>query len=333
MSDRMHQIVKLLRAVDLVARAQGATIKDLEEGLGVKRSSVYREIRILEQLGFPLYTDRPQGSRQQRWLLEPGYVQRLPNISLPDVRMTVSEMLALYMALSESSITRSAGFGERLDGLMVKLRHCFPEEMTEKLGRIQTLFVFTSKFSKDYSTKEDIIGDLSEAMLHQNICLVRYHAFSEDRVNHFKIEPLHFFEHAGGLYAYVRTPKHGDVITLAVERIMDLKVTDQEFEYPKDFDPQMRLAQAFGVTSDNAVFVRIRFSKDQARYVKERRWAAKQRIVENEDGSLVLEMTTAGLWEIARWVLTWGGDAEVLEPDELRVMVANEVGELAGIYL
>lgn len=169
-------------------------------------------------------------------------------------------------------------------------------------------------------------------MLRQHVCQVRYHAFSEDRVNQFKVEPLHFFEHGGGLYAYVRTPKHGDVITLAVERIVELTVTDQAFAYPEDFDPQTRLAQAFGVTSDAPVRVRIRFSRDQARSIQERRWAAEQRIMENEDGSIILDMTTSGLWEIARWVLSWGGDAEVLEPDELREMVAGEVDRMAGVY-
>lgn len=170
-------------------------------------------------------------------------------------------------------------------------------------------------------------------MLRQHVCLVRYHAYSEDRVNQFKAEPLHFFEHGGGLYAYVRIPKHGDVITLAVERIVELTDTDQTFEYPEGFDPQARLAQAFGVTSDDPVRVRIRFSRDQARYVQERRWAAEQRIMENKDGSIILEMTTSGLWEIARWVLSWGGDAEVLAPDELREMVAEEVGRMAGVYV
>ena len=86
------------------------------------------------------------------------------------------------------------------------------------------------------------------------------------------------------------------------------------------------------MTSDDPVRVRIRFSRDQARYVQERRWAAEQRITENEDGSIILEMTTSGLWEIARWALTWGGDAEVLEPEELREMVAGEVGRMARVY-
>ncbi len=332
MPDRMHQIVKLFRAVDLVARPQGASIKELEEALGVKRSSVYREIRILEQLGFPLYTDRLPESRQQRWMLEPGYVQRLPNLAVPDVSMTVSEMLALYMALSEATITRSAGFGERLEGLMAKLEHCFPEGTTQKLRRIQTLFVTTDKFSKDYSGKENVIESLSDAILSQYICLIRYNAFGENRVNRFKIEPLHFVEHGGGLYAYVRTLKHGDVITLAVERIEELTVTDQTFEYPKDFDPQARLAQAFGMTSEDPMAVRIRFSKDQARYVKERRWATNQKIEEIGEGSIILEMRTSGLWEVAKWILSWGSDAEVLEPKELRILVAVEIDKMKCLY-
>ena len=36
------------------------------------------------------------------------------------------------------------------------------------------------------------------------------------------------------------------------------------------------------------ITVKVRISADQARYVKERRWAAKQTIVEHEDGSLTL---------------------------------------------
>ncbi len=36
--------------------------------------------------------------------------------------------------------------------------------------------------------------------------------------------------------------------------------------------------------------------------------------------------------EFARWLLKFGGDAEVLEPDELRTMVARRVFAAAGVY-
>jgi predicted DNA-binding transcriptional regulator YafY len=117
-----------------------------------------------------------------------------------------------------------------------------------------------------------------------------------------------------------------------VERIIDLIITERKFDYPEGFEPAERFALAFGVTTEDPMLVRVRFSRDQARYVKERRWAAEQAIVEEDDGSIVLEMRTSGLWEVARWVLSWGSDAEVLEPNELKKLVTKEILNLNKVY-
>jgi predicted DNA-binding transcriptional regulator YafY len=329
---RGRRINQILRTVDLFARPQGATIGELMEELGISRRSVYRQIETIEALGFPLYDDRPAGERQKRWRFDEGYLKKLPNISLPDMELHLSEMLALCMVIGESRLIKGTAMEKSLGRLMVKLEACFPEGTFNKLRKIQTLFVSSEKFSKDYSEKEGIIEDLLEAMLQQKLCVMRYHAYGEDQVNEFRVEPLHFFEHMGGLYAYVKVPKHGNIITLAVERIIDLTITEQKFDYPEGFDPADRFALAFGVTSEDPMVVRIRFSRDQARYVKERRWAAKQKIVEEDDGSIILEMRTSGLWDIARWVLSWGSDAEVLEPGELYNIVTKEIIRLNRTY-
>ena len=130
--------------------------------------------------------------------------------------------------------------------------------------------------------------------------------------------------------SYVQVPRHGKIITLAVERIIDLKITERKFDYPEGFDPAERFALAFGVTTEDPMLVRIRFSRDQARYVKERRWAAEQTIVEEDGGSIILEMRTSGLWEVTRWVLSWGSDAEVLEPEKLRHSIKAEINMMNG---
>jgi predicted DNA-binding transcriptional regulator YafY len=36
--------------------------------------------------------------------------------------------------------------------------------------------------------------------------------------------------------------------------------------------------------------------------------------------------------EVAWWAMSWGSEAEVLEPPELREYVANEVRKMAGLY-
>jgi len=72
----------------------------------------------------------------------------------------------------------------------------------------------------------------------------------------------------------------------------------------------------FGVHwSSGDIKVKIRFRKRVADYVRERTWHPTQEIVEYGDGELILTMTVNHLLELKRWVLSWGDDAQVLEPD------------------
>ena len=102
-----------------------------------------------------------------------------------------------------------------------------------------------AKFAKDYSGKEEIINQLTEAILQRKSCLVTYHSFSDDKVKDFSINPLHFYERDGGLYIFAHTTAYGDVITLAVERINSLVITPDAFEYPKSFEPEAMLDSTF----------------------------------------------------------------------------------------
>lgn len=79
--------------------------------------------------------------------------------------------------------------------------------------------------------------------------------------------------------------------------------------------------------------MKVKFSSQVARYIKERTWAPNQRIVEDaEDGSLTLEMETSGWLDVKRWVLSYGKDAEVLEPAKMREEIAEELKQCLGRY-
>ena len=88
-----------------------------------------------------------------------------------------------------------------------------------------------------------------------------------------------------------------------------------------------------GVTFNDPINIKIRFSLGQAKYIRKRRWTKKQKISDSTDGSIILEMDTSGWWEVMRWVLSFGADAEVLEPQELREEIELAIHKLAQIYL
>jgi len=107
---------------------------------------------------------------------------------------------------------------------------------------------------------------------------------------------------------------------------------DATFERPEGFDPEALLAGAFDLVYDDPISARIWIAADQVRYVKERKLPGKASMVEQPDGSMILELETSGRWDVRRWVLSFGRGAELLEPSDLREEIREELAETVGRY-
>ena len=67
---RGKNLGKFLRAVGLLAKAEGVTIDELSEELGIDRRSVYRLVEFIQEFGFPIYEDKIRLEKKKRWKLE-----------------------------------------------------------------------------------------------------------------------------------------------------------------------------------------------------------------------------------------------------------------------
>jgi predicted DNA-binding transcriptional regulator YafY len=74
--------------------------------------------------------------------------------------------------------------------------------------------------------------------------------------------------------------------------------------------------------------VRIRFDAESARTVRGRTWHATQVIHALPGGVAEITLRARDEWEIARWVLSWGGHAWVIEPPRLRHRVREIAREI-----
>lgn len=322
---RGKNLIKLLRALELFSKPEGTTIEEISEHLDIDRRSVYRVINVIEDLGFPIYDEEIPFEKRKRYRLEETYLKKLPNMKLPDIKLSISEIMSLYLLKSEAVLYRGSEIEKHINSAFEKISLFVPKNLFTQLKKISALFVPSSKFAKDYSGKEKIIEQLMDAMLEKRTCYVKYHSFYEDKVKNFKIDPLHFFENAGGLYIFVKATTFGDILTLAVERIHEITDSGSSFEYPKDFNPEELLESAFDIVYGDPMDVKIWFSANQARYIKERIWSKTQKIEDQEDGSIILSMKTSGRWDIIKWVLSYGSDAKVLKPEELREEIMKEL--------
>jgi len=325
-------LVTMLKAVDFLARPGGASMVELSEALDVDRRTAYRIRETLEELGFPIYDESSAVDGKKRYRFEESYLKKLPNLNLPELNLSLSELIALYFIRGNARLFSGTDIEHNIESAYAKLDVFMPEGLAKKLEKVKTLFVSTAKFSKDYSDKQDIIDTLTEAVFQQKTCLVEYHSFYDDTIKGFKIDPLRFFERDGGLYLFVRTTSYGHIRVLAVERIQTLTVTEAAFVSPDDFDPDALLENAFSIVYDEPIEVTIRFSSDIARYIKERVWAKGQVITDREDGSIDLDMKTSGWFDVKKWILSFGAEAELIEPLKLRKEIIEEIRLSQQVY-
>jgi CRISPR-associated endonuclease/helicase Cas3 len=124
------------------------------------------------------------------------------------------------------------------------------------------------------------------------------------------------------------------IMTFKVERIRTIKLLDEKYTIPPDFDPREQLKDAWGIwyTEDTPQVVILKFHPRVAARVKESRWHRSQKIEEQPDGSLLWQAAIAEPQEMLPWIRGWGADVEVLEPKGVREELMGETKRLILIY-
>lgn len=327
-----RHLVKILKAVDFLSKPGGASMEELGEELEVDRRTAYRIKDTLEELGFPLYDENSNLDGKKRYRFEESYLKKLPNLNVPELNLSLSELIALYFVRGNGKLFSGTDIERNIDSAYSKLDTFMPEGLAKKLEKVKTLFITSTKFAKDYRDKQEIIEIITDAIFRQQTCLVEYHSFYDDKMKGFKIDPLRFFERDGGLYLFVRATRYDHIRVLAVERINKLTMTDAIFLQPEEFDPDALLENAFSIIYDEPIEVKIRFSEEVARYIRERKWAKEQNITDEPEGSIVLWMKTSGWYDVQKWILSFGSGAQVLEPEHLQDNIKNEIKKMMLVY-
>jgi len=146
------------------------------------------------------------------------------------------------------------------------------------------------------------------------------------------VDPYRLWYTGGGLYLVVYDHGKSAIRTFAVERISSVSTTNQRFDIQEGFDFEAFQRTAFPVHGGEPQLVRIRFSPDQAPYIMERHWHDSQKFYPQDDGSIVMELQVGNTWEVKRWLIGWGADAELFSPSELREEMKRSAQETFAQY-
>ncbi|MDY6988936.1 MAG: WYL domain-containing transcriptional regulator [Thermodesulfobacteriota bacterium] len=313
--DQLARQWRILRTIE--SRKHGATVADLAAEEDCHPRTIWRDLAAIQAAGFPLCSEKD--GTKSRWGFVEGYKFHLP------VPFTITELMSLYFYRDILQIFKNTVFYESLDELFRKIRATLPPESLSYLTRIEQTFHIGFKPFKDYSRFKEIIKQINEAVLKFRVVEMRYYSMSSKRETTRKVDPYKVWFFNGTLYLIGWCHVHDEVRMFVLDRIRLVHVTNQAFIPPDDFDLDEYMRGCFGVIHTDVEKITIRFDASLERYLRENLWHPSQVFKKDEDGNLLMTMEVGGLCEVMSWVLGFGRQAEILEPEHLRVAVAEEL--------
>jgi predicted DNA-binding transcriptional regulator YafY len=321
----MSQRQQLERIMEIDRRIRDGEFpnpNELAKDLEVSRRVIFvdREFMIT-RLGAPIEFDRARG----------GWYYADETWVIPGIIVTEGELLAFFLSVEVAKRYLGTGLEETLRSAVEKVSKNVKGSITVDLDTLRSHYSFSTPTLLD--SNEQALLDLHHAIASSKRVWMRYYTASRDERTERVVHPYHLSNVRGDWYLIAYDEFRQGIRKFAVGRIEEWTVRSETFKRDPGFSVGKYMAGGFQAEHGSEIVdVIIRFAPQAARYIREKRWHDTQEIQEKEDGGLVLKFQTSGLGEVKRWVLQYGGDAEVIAPENLRIACRNEISVLAEIY-
>ena len=297
--------------------------RKLAETLEVSTKTVQRDIDFMrDRLGLPIEYDQ----------IHFGFFYTEPVTSFPSIEVSEGEIVALLVAQKALAQYRGTPFEKPLGAAFQKITDGLKDRVNFNLGEVDGGISF--KGIGTTIADLDLFETVSKAVLRSCEMEFEYKKLGGAKFEGRRVQPYHLGCVENQWYLFAFDLARRQLRTFVLARMRKVRNTNLKFRRPEEFTIEKHLSGSFGVFKGRGRHrVRIRFEGLAAQLVAERQWHSTQKLRSLGEAGLELRMELGSLEEIERWVLGWGGDAVVLEPDELRERVAAQAAAIAARYV
>lgn len=319
----VDQLERQWSIINTLCRRNKTTAIELAQEYHVSERTIRRDLDKLSRV-FPV-VDHTDG-RRKYWSLIDGFRNVPPIVFFLTELYAIQEGTRFLKSLGEPFLRPT------LESISHKIKATFDQGKVESLKNLRKVFAVNLSGAKDYSKQRGFLSQIFTAAAKQQQVEIGYQGLKDKKAIIRKVDSYKLWYRDGGTYLVGLCHLRNQVRMFSVDRITVVNFTDHYFLTPKDFDFEEYVENAFGVMIEDPVHVKVRFVPEIARYIEEREWHPSQKIRKYKDGSLLFEATVGGTLEIKRWVLSFGPQAQVLEPEELVEEIRSELEKMRHTY-
>lgn len=317
---RASRLLSILTTIQARGRA---TAQALADEFGVSLRTIYRDVDALGAAGIPIYSER--GNLGGYRLLD-GYKTRLNGLSSLEAESLFLSGLPGQMA--------ELGMGATCASAQDKLMAALPAEIRAGADRMRLRFHLDVPSWFAQSERPACLPLLAEAVWGERPIQIRYRSWTgeKDRV----LDPLGIVLKGGAWYLVAR--RDAIVRTYRISRILQLDLLDGRIDASDGFD----LAAYWAENARR--FEQEHHPKQATLRLSPRGVSMMETILPpfavagatisqpGSNGWCTVSLPIGPCEYAAHDLLRFGADAEVLAPDELRVIVTGIVRQLASAY-
>ncbi len=321
MARNAGRAVRLIQIQHLVHRNPvGLTARELARLCGVGIRTIQRDLLTLQSdLHIPLIK-----KQYDRYGLPECYF-------LPPVSLSLFEAVVLFLA-ARLVMRQMDEYNPHIESAISRLSSILPLPVAEQLEH-GIPYLSRKAANADYL---NIFEQIAIAWSTHRRIKFEYRSLLGARTKQWVIDP-YFIEMTGTGYSTyvigkVVSGEREGIITFKLDRMKEVNLLEESFNMPDGLELDGLLGSSWGVIWGEEIEVKLRFSANVTRRVKESIWHPSQVIEDLPDGGCIMTVRVGSTLEMTPWIRSWGPDIEVLEPEELRQGFKRCAGKLEEIY-
>jgi predicted DNA-binding transcriptional regulator YafY len=310
-AERLFHLTNILRS------GPGYSAKELAGLTGVSLRTIYRDVVDLSML-VPVYYD--QGYR----LLQESF--------LANLAFTRDELFALRMGMKMAPLADASHLVAAARSALAKIEDQLTFRFADGQIPPDAISVHVAAYPLTLAALR-ILKALEEAIQERRTVRFKYYATYRDEYTERDADPygLTFRGRTWYLVGYCHLRRTERVFRL--DRISHVTATPRRFERPASFSVEKFFEGSWDVYAATAgAQAKICFAPQLAAFVTPP-LSRRGRLHEDRKArALVFEGEVPVTDEFVRWLVTFGGEAEVLAPPELRAAVADKARAIVARY-
>lgn len=301
---------RLITLIFLLQNQPNQKASELAEKLGVSLRTVHRYFEMLDEMGIPVYSERgPYGG----FSLVRGY-------KMPPLVFTLEEAVAIVLGTGIVEEMWGELYREAARGALAKLENLLPEEQLHEVAWARGSLVATGMNRADLKALTPALEKLRRAIREHRSVDMKYQTSQVPHPAQRGLDPYALVHRWGWWYVIGFCHVHQEVRTFRVDRIFEIALSNTTFAQLSGFTLQDYLKNE--MQSQPQVIARLRFEPDAVNIIAGNHsyW---ETIESKPDGSVEVTFPSPTLEWAASTTLAYGPAVEVLEPLELRAIVAE----------